>query len=180
MEKIINKGTGAGGSKTNTNGLPYEELTDLKDSYYVIEKIKYNCEKIKFHNYDNILVRCKKSSLFKIMNSEMDSSVKKAHGCKEPDECYINNLTKEIFIIEKKFQQCSGSVCEKIQTPHFKIWQYKRTFPNWKIVYIYCLADWFRDNCSAEIEYLTEFKVPLFWGSSGSYKKDIIDFICKH
>jgi len=27
-----NKGTGAGGSNTNKNGLPYEEFTDLKSN----------------------------------------------------------------------------------------------------------------------------------------------------
>ena len=50
--------------------------------------------------------------------------MEKAHGCKNPDECYIDKESKNMFIIEKKFQQCSGSVCEKIQTPHFKKWQY--------------------------------------------------------
>ena len=35
---IENKGTGAGGSNTNKNGLPYEELTDLVNNYTIIEK----------------------------------------------------------------------------------------------------------------------------------------------
>ena len=30
--KIKNRGTGAGGDKTNKNGLPYEELTELKEN----------------------------------------------------------------------------------------------------------------------------------------------------
>ena len=38
---IKNKGTGAGGSKTNTNGLPYEELTELNTHY----EIKKNTQK---------------------------------------------------------------------------------------------------------------------------------------
>ena len=29
----------------------------------------------------------------------------KAHGCKNPDECYIDEERKIMFIIEKKFQQ---------------------------------------------------------------------------
>ena len=45
-------------------------------------------------------------------------------------------LIKLNNIIEKKFQQCSGSVCEKIQTPDFKLWQYQRIFPNYKIHYV--------------------------------------------
>jgi len=35
--KIFNKGTGAGGSNTNKNGLPYEELTDLTDKQNIIK-----------------------------------------------------------------------------------------------------------------------------------------------
>ena len=30
-----NRGTGAGGSNTNKNGLPYEELTDLNSEFIV-------------------------------------------------------------------------------------------------------------------------------------------------
>ena len=82
-----------------------------------------------------------------------------------------------MFIVEKKFQQCSGSVCEKIQTPDFKIWQYSRTFPEFRIVYIYCLSEWFKENCPAELEYLEYKKIPVFWGNSPTYKKDIINYM---
>ena len=47
---IINKGTGAGGSNTNKNGLPYEESTDLSDCFTILEKDK-NSSKIKFNKY---------------------------------------------------------------------------------------------------------------------------------
>ena len=65
----------------------------------------------------------------------------------------------------------------KIQTSDFKLWQYGRTFPSYQIVYIYCLSDWFRENCKAELEYLLLKNVPVFWGSSPTYKKDIVKFI---
>ena len=39
-KKLVNRGTGAGGSNTNKNGLPYEELTDLDDRITVIENNK--------------------------------------------------------------------------------------------------------------------------------------------
>jgi len=77
------------------------------------------------------------------MKDEIDTDINQAHGCKHPDECYIDEESKNIFIIEKKFQQIPGSVCEKIQTAQFKRWQYSRTFPNYNIIYIYCLSDWF-------------------------------------
>ena len=35
---IKNKGTGAGGSNTNGNGIPYEKMTELDDRITVISK----------------------------------------------------------------------------------------------------------------------------------------------
>lgn len=178
LEKTKNRGNGAGGSKTNKTGLSYEKLTNIDNMFEIIEKDKFSC-KIKFNKNDNIFIRINKSNLFKYMEKNTDKGVKKAHGCKNPDECYINENTKTMFIIEKKFQQVSGSVCEKIQTPDFKIWQYSRTFPKYNIVYIYCLSEWFFKNCEAEIEYLKFKKIPFFFGGN-KYKEDIINFILNY
>ena len=172
---INNRGTGAGGSNTNKNGLPYEEFTDLDNRITTQESGKITFDDNKRH-----FIRTKQSNLFKCMKDEVDTNINKAHGCKNPDECYIDSESKTMFIIEKKFQQCSGSVCEKIQTPDFKSWQYSRTFPKYNVVYIYCLSDWFKENCEAELEYLVYKGVPFFWGNSKTYKDDIIDFILNY
>jgi len=127
-----------------------------------------------------VFIATKKSGLFRSMNNHIDTKIKKAHGCKNPDECYINQNNKIIFIIEKKFQQKPGSVCEKIQTSDFKKWQYNRTFPDYKIVYIYCLSKWFKNNCEAELEYLKLKNIPVFWGENNSYKESIIEFLINY
>ena len=57
---------------------------------------------------------------------------------------------------------------------------YQRRIPGYKIVYLYCLSDWFKTNCMAEIEDLEEDNIPVFWGNSSSYKKDIIEFMLKY
>lgn len=173
---IRNRGTGAGGSNTNKNGLPYEERTCLNDKINIVQHFKHS-NLIRFGENGKQFIQTKQSKLFKCMEKHMDKSIKKAHGCKNPDECYIDPLSNRMFIIEKKFQQCSGSVCEKIQTPDFKVWQYSRTFPNHTIVYIYCLSDWFKENCKAELEYLSYKQIHYFWGSSTTYKDDIIQFM---
>ena len=136
IKKIKNKGTGAGGLKTNANGLPYEKLTDLSTEYSECQSYKYH-NIIKFKQHETPYVSTKQSHFFKYMKDKMDTSIEQAHGCKRPDECYINEVYKEIFIIEKKFQQTGGSVCEKIQTADFKVRHYKKRFPQYKIVYIY-------------------------------------------
>ena len=139
-----------------------------------------NSKIIKFINNDKELVNTNKSKFFKYMDKKMDKSIMKAHGCKNPDDVYIDEENRVIFILEMKFQQVGGSVCEKIQTPDFKKWQYNRTFLEYEIVYIYCLSDWFKLNCQAEIEYLKYKKIPYFWGSDKNYKSNIINFIINY
>ena len=171
LMSIINKGTGAGGSKTNENGLPYEEMTDLKTEY-----IKNTDGTVCFDGSSKKFQSLSKGQLFRQIPPKPD--IQHAHGCKQPDECYvIENPRKIMFILEKKFQQCGGSVCEKIQTASFKKWQYQRLYPDYKIVYIYCLSDWFRQHCQAELRYLREIKVPVFFGNDPDYKQQIISFM---
>ncbi len=175
-KKNKTKGTGAGGAQTNKNGLPYESLTDLKTEYTVVSTDKY-CSHIKFPQCDKTWVSTGQSKFFKCMEPYMNKTVYKAHGCKHPDECYVDHCSNTIFILEKKFQHVTGSVCEKIQTSSFKIWEYSRMFPDFRIVYMYCLSDWFKTNCKAELEYLELKNVPVFWGNDTHYKNKIIDFI---
>ena len=176
---IKNKGTGAGGANTNKNGLPYEALTDLDNKIKVIKKNKYS-NIITFIGYNKQFEKTKQSNFFKCMKDDINPSVEKAHGCKNPDECYIDKEARNIFIIEKKFQQVSGSVCEKIQTPDFKLWQYSETFPDYNIIYMYCLSDWFKKNCVRELKYLDIKGFKYFWGSSETYKDDIINFLVNY
>ena len=174
-----NKGTGAGGSNTNKNGLSYEKLTELDDRKTITNKDKYS-NIIQFNGNGKPYKETRQANLFKCMKHEINTNIEKAHGCKNPDECYIDEELKNIFIIEKKFQQSPGSVCEKIQTPDFKLWQYSRTLPEYNIIYIYCLSDWFKNNCIAELEYLDFKNISYFWGNSETYKDDIINFIINY
>ena len=180
--KIKNRGTGAGGANTNANGLPYEALTMLP--YDIIEE-KKNHMKIKFHgSCDKTFICANQSKLFNYMDSIgviNKKTIRKAHGCCKPDECYIDHAANIIFIIEKKFQQVPGSVCEKIQTSIFKKHFFNITFPDYTIVYMYCLSDWFRTHCKTELEILANIeKTPVFFGSSETYKKDVIHFITNY
>lgn len=170
---ITNRGTGAGGGKTNSNGLPYEIMTNLETEY-----VKQDDGTICFQESFKKLLPLHKNKLFKKLPP--CSGVRQAHGCKQPDECYFCEKEKQLFIIEKKFQQCSGSVCEKIQTAPFKQWQYQRLYPDYRVVYMYCLSEWFQKNCPAELEYLHENKVPIFFGNHPDYKKQIILFIINY
>ena len=108
---IQNRGTGAGGSGTNKTGLPYEELTDLKTHYKIMSESSFHKDII-FDGHERVVTTTKQANFFKHMSIYIDKSIHKAHGCKNPDECFIEKDKKIIFFLEKKFQQVSGSVCE--------------------------------------------------------------------
>ena len=179
----INKGTGAGGANTNKNGLSYEELTNLSTNYLevgIVNNGKNKYKSIKFESSVNEYISVNKSKLHSYMDfiNEKNTKIISASGCKEPDEAYVDNITKNLFIIEKKFQQGPGSVDEKIQTCVFKKFHYSKIFPNYNIHYIYCLSDWFKkDEYISVIEYMTQNNIPIFWGNDEHYKTEIIEYI---
>ena len=177
-QPIANRGTGAGGAGTNATGLAYESSTDLMSVCDIARPVP-NGHAVMFHGDDTYrtYILTSQSKVFKYLAPHKREDIKPAHGCKKPDECVIDETAKRIFIIEKKFQHCSGSVCEKIQSSDFKLWQYRRLFPSHDIHYIYCLSDWFKTNCPAELEYLSEKNVPVFWGESPTYRQDIVSYI---
>tara|TARA_B100000530_G_scaffold275471_1_gene188417 strand:+ start:114 stop:779 length:666 start_codon:yes stop_codon:yes gene_type:complete len=178
-KNIINKGTGAGGAKTNATGLSFEERTILLNKIKTIRKTKKE-HIVKFLNNPKEYIKI--TDLFKYMelHNVIDKNIPKPHGCIRLDECYLDTELNYIFIIEKKFQQVKGSVCEKIQTALFKLNFFKKTFPQYNIIYIYCLSDWFKENCKVEIETLHENKIPIFWGNHETYQNDIINFIINY
>ena len=97
---IKNKGTGAGGSNTNKNGLSYENKTSL-DTHFEYSKQINGFTVVKFSTSPTEFVTASKTQFFKYMKDEMNKEIAPAHGCQRPDECFINNDKKIVFIIEK-------------------------------------------------------------------------------
>jgi hypothetical protein len=200
---VTNRGTGAGGANTNGNGLPYELYTDLSDSYVELQEpveTKQNSKPrakstskcgsfmkaVSFLGYDRRIHTASKSAFHKgmeLLGFLMVLPValgitQPAHGCRQPDEAYVDTARKKIVIIEKKFQEHGGSVCEKIQTGDFKRRQYQKMYPQFEVHYVYCLSSWFKKNCAAEIDDLENYSnIPVFFGHDEKYKENIIHFI---
>ena len=61
-----------------------------------------------------------------------------------PDDALLVDNT--LYVIEKKFQKCAGSVDEKIQTCDFKKKQYTKLLTpcNIRVEYYYVFNDWFK------------------------------------
>ena len=63
-----------------------------------------------------------------------------------PDDALLVIVRETLYIIEVKYQQCAGSVDEKLQTCDFKRKQYLKLVGSkeLKVEYVYVLNDWFR------------------------------------
>lgn len=179
---VVNKGTGAGGSNTNKNGLQFEQVTELNQYYTILEIKDKNTKFIKFNDCDRdtVFVYTKKNGFNTYLGDKIKKEPPALHGTKQPDEVYIDEKNRNIFIVEKKFQQGGGSKCECLQTPDKKKRNISRRIPGYEIIYIYCLSEWFKKNCPGEIMDFEEDKIPYFWGSSENYKDDVINFIINY
>ena len=93
---IKNRGTGAGGSNTNKNGLSYETKT-LLDTQFEYTRQENGFEVIKFKISPIEFIKANKTKLFKFMKNTMNTTINPAHGCQRPDECFINNEQKNCF-----------------------------------------------------------------------------------
>lgn len=92
-----------------------------------------------------------------------------------PDDAIFVHETNTLYIVEKKYQKRSGSNDEKLQTPPYKIRQYKKLLEGTDITVKYCyvLSDWFRVENNREyrdvLEYLEEIGVPYFYNELPLY-----------
>ncbi len=183
MSELKNSNSKAGGKNTNKNGLKFESKKNLKSEFEVIEKNKQFSKIVFTNNNQKNFITGKKGQFQKYINKNITTLNKKLipDGCKQPDEWFICEETKKIFIIEMKFQKCGGSVCEKLQTAPFKRDWFNDTFKNYEVHYIYCLSDWFKENCKIVTDRLKDkYNVPIFWADNQDYKKNIVEFIIQN
>ena len=120
-----------GGARTNKNGLHFEQVTSLNAALEVAGYTIKNNEV--YNNKELIGVSVPKKQLYtKFLEKQGLDYAKYNSKQWQPDEAFINFKNKTAYIIEKKFQNCSGSVDEKLPGCHFK-----------KLEYIYVFNDWF-------------------------------------
>ena len=146
MASLANKH--GGGSKTNINGLHFEQTTSLNDA--LINKgytIKNGYDVYKDNK--KIGISAPKRNLYKKIleprGINFGSIISKQLL---PDDAFYNLNDNTIYILEKKFQNSHGSVDEKLQTRGCKKWEYEKLFSpiNIKVEYIYILNDWFKQS----------------------------------
>lgn len=138
-----------GGAQTNHYGLQFEQSTSLNDA------LKNNGFEIK-NGYEvyfddkflGLSINKVKFSTIFLQNNGINYSDYNSKRW-DPDEAFINERNKTVYIIEKKFQHSSGSVDEKLATFLFKKYEYgKLVCPiGYSVQYIYLLSsEWFTQS----------------------------------
>ena len=151
LNHIVNKGTGAGGAKTNYYGKKFEEKTNNEPR--LIEK-----------GYTKIIMSKNKSGYYlSKKNEELNIIFVSQSGLKEyiktvynielfrcPDEGYIiekPNCKPKILILEKKNQNGSGSVDTKLLAGPIFREEYEEALEyKFDVCYGFCVSKYLQDN----------------------------------
>ena len=152
------KRNGKGGANTNKNGLDFEKTADLvttlKEAGYRVEDagMTRGVQRV-WSVYDgDALVG------FTAQKNAFLTFIKKRFGVKVddvlsksllPDEAFYNISDGRFDIVEKKSQNTSGSVDEKLETGVAKLWKWNKVAKACGLKgasYGYVLSDWFRQS----------------------------------
>lgn len=138
--------THGGGAQTNANGLLFEQTTSLDD---VLNEAGFDVNDCRVYMAGKLIgASVPQNKIYSRFLDEngidfRDYNSKKWH----PDECFVNYQNKTAYIIEKKFQNASGSVDEKLPGCHFKKMEYIKLFEplGFSVEFAYVFNDWFLD-----------------------------------
>jgi hypothetical protein len=174
-QKIINKGTGAGGANTNKTGKPFEENTNnlkqMLDRGFVSHK--HGVTKT-FEDKTVVIV-----SQRNLANYAKDKfEIGDIYRC--PDEAYIIEYAsgkKVIKILEKKMQNVDGSVETKLLAGPSLKREYELMFgPDFEIQYGLCVSEFLQKKITSGTKkynnlqkILAENNIPILFGNDANY-----------
>ena len=156
-----------GGAKTNENGLLFEQETNLKKAMIAAGYNVNNDNTVEDYDGNQLGIIAPKHSFYKlILEPEGIDWTKRISKKLLPDEAFLNFANNTVYIIEKKFQNDSGSVDEKLQTCSFKKQQYEKLLSGtpYTVEYLYVCNDWFKQDCYRDVhEYIESMGCYIFF-----------------
>ena len=157
--------THGGGAKTNENGLYFEQTTALDTA---LINAGYRISSHAVYSGDiKIGLSVQKHDFYKYFLTPRQIDYTDYNSKKWlPDECFVNLQNNTVYIIEKKFQNSSGSVDEKLPNCDFKKKEYEKLcFPlKFKVEYLYVFNDWFKQTLYRDtLEYIENVGCHYFY-----------------
>ena len=156
MARVPNKF--GGGAQTNRNGLAFEQTTSLDSA---LKEIGYSIRDCKIFDKETFIgFSVPQNKIYSVFLEKVGIDYKKYNSKKwRPDECFINMNSRIAYIIEKKFQNTSGSVDEKLPGCDFKRQEYLKLFEplGFKVEFLYVFNDWFlQEQYKDTLEYIKQ------------------------
>ena len=166
------KESGFGGALTQT-GLVFERKVDFQDLLrktpgYEVKAIDSKAGKGVYFRGQSVARCFRKHDFYKFLEERKVDWRPKLSRRLFPDDALLVDARETLFVIEVKYQQCVGSVDEKLQTCDFKRKQYLKllTGTGLKIEYVYVLNDWFKqDEYKDVLEYIESVNCHFRFGS---------------
>lgn len=169
---------GGTGGVTTITGLKFERDTDLATA---LSKLPgYNISKnMVFYKGKQIAQICSKYKLYTDFLNPQKVDWKEIISKRLlPDEAIYVTETKTMYIVEKKYQECEGSVDEKLQTCDFKKKTYTKLLKplGLDVKVIYVLNDWFKqDKYRDSLNYIKQTGCHYFFNEFPIKKLDLPD-----
>lgn len=157
-----------GGAVPNINGLHFEQETSL-DEALIRAGFVIDANHDVWKNGIRFGKSVKKNSFYKLFLEPNGIDYRKYNSKRWlPDECFVNENTKTVYVIEKKFQNSSGSVDEKLSACVFKRAEYQKLLTplGYHAEYMHVMNDWFRQPQYKDIlNYCEENQSPYFFNN---------------
>lgn len=164
-----------GGAKTNKNGLAFEQATETHEAMGAagITVVPWKNKKSKTMGHEVWVKSHRVGSL--LPKARFYKDFLEPHGVdwrkvisKQiiPDDAFINEDQRVVYIIEKKWQSTSGSVDEKLKGCEFNRERYEKLCNpiGYQVVYTYVANDWFKKPEYADLrEYIHRKGSALFF-----------------
>lgn len=183
MTSIQNKGTGAGGAKTNVNGKSFEEKTNnesrLLSNGFVRTPIPGCSGKYGFYLVKEISPSESITYLTQGGLKAYFAHFFKKEMCRSPDEAYLfrNGDTYTLKILEKKNQNTAGSVDTKLLAGKGFIDEYKFLLgEQFTVRYAFCISAFLKKeyiaNCpkSQALRHINQtYGITVLFGDDANY-----------
>jgi hypothetical protein len=189
-----NKGTGAGGSNTNHNGIAFETKTCNEHRLLSTGFVRKNIPKKEKTKYGYYLEKIYDNhSIHFVMQNGLKYYMREFHQkelFREVDEAYIviDNITHNITvkILEKKNQNNSGSVEDKLCLGHyFKFVEYPSCLgENFQVEYAFCISIYLKNLYNSDHKKWKILKesneknnIPVLFGDDDDYYSKLDEWI---
>ena len=182
--KIVNRGTGAGGSNTTYYGKKFEEKTNNYERLLNMGYTKNKFSKKSKEDYEHYLSKIfEDKTITFVLQGGFKKYIKHKYNIdvfRSPDEAYIveyNIGEKIIKILEKKEQNVAGSVETKLWAGPSLKREYEIVLgDNFKVYYGFCVSDFLKNKLtSLEKKYmilntiLNENNISVLFGDDEDY-----------